>query len=158
MADKKDWLELLVSSNRLAVRKAVDEYAGQYGLSLTDEEVGLLLCERKQALREQERVEFGDGILSKLIYAFCDSPYVYQDNFADTLGRLQEIFYLYKNESLDELTDDELIECMKREFDGICQGSLDYLEDTSLEKFARKIRYGEADEDEDEEGEEFDDL
>lgn len=154
MAEKKSWLELLNSSNQLAVRKAVDEYAGQYGLSLTDEEVGLLLGERKQVLREQERVEFGEGILSKLVYAFCDSPYVYQDNFADTLGRLQEIFYLYKNEALDELTDDELIEYMMREFGGICQGSLDYLEDTSLEKFARKIRYGETDE----EDEDFDDI
>ena len=30
-----------------------------------------------------------------------------QENYADTLMRLQDIFYLYKNESLDELTDDE---------------------------------------------------
>lgn len=144
-SSKKDWLELLNSSNRVAVIKAVDEYAGQFGLSLSEAEVGLLLSERKQSLKKQERVEFGEGILSRLIYAFCDSPYIYQDNFADTLGRLQEIFYLYKNESLDELTDDELIEFMKREFDGICQGSLDHLEDTSLEKFARAIRFGSFD-------------
>lgn len=29
---------------------------------------------------------------------------------------------------------------MKYKFDGICQGSLDYLEDTCLERFARNIR------------------
>ena len=48
-----------------------------------------------------------------------------QENYADTLMRLQDIFYLYKNESLDELTDDELLEYMKEKFDGICAGDLD---------------------------------
>lgn len=139
---ERNWLELLNGNNHPAVKKAVEEYAGQFGLSLSEEEISLLLNERKQSLREQERVEFGGGVLPSLIYAFCDSPYVYQDNFADTLGRLQEIFYLYKNESLDQLTDDELIAYMKTEFNGSCQGSLDHLEDTSLEKFARASRFG----------------
>ena len=82
----------------------------------------------------------GIGVIEKLIYAFCDSPYIYQENYADTLSRLQDIFYLYKNESMDELTDDELIEYMRKSFDETCQGSLDYLEETCLEKFARNIR------------------
>ena len=57
-----------------------------------------------------------------------------QENYADTLMRLQDIFYLYKNESLDELTDDELLEYMKEKFDGICAGDLD--------TFAREVRTG----------------
>ncbi len=76
-----------------------------------------------------------------------------QENYADTLMRLQDIFYLYKNESLDELTDDELLEYMKEKFDGICAGDLDYLEGTELdtsrkrgadryEKIYRKISGG----------------
>lgn len=63
-----------------------------------------------------------------------------QENYADTLMRLQDIFYLYKNESLDELTDDELLEYMKEKFDGICAGDLDYLEGTVLDTFAREVR------------------
>ena len=47
---------------------------------------------------------------------------------------------IYANESLDELSDDELIEYMKKHFDDDCQGSLEYLEDTCLEDFARSIR------------------
>jgi len=97
---------------------------------------------RKNSLKEQERIEFGGGILPKLIFAFCDSPFIYQDNYVDTLECLQNIFYLYKNESLDELSDDELIEYMKKHFDNDCQGSLEYLEDTCLEDFARSIRVG----------------
>lgn len=65
-----------------------------------------------------------------------------QENYADTLMRLQDIFYLYKNESLDELTDDELLEYMKEKFDGICAGDLDYLEGTVLDTFAREVRTG----------------
>ena len=85
-------------------------------------------------------MEFGKGVLEKLVYAFCDSDYIYQENYAETLARLQDIFYLYKNESMDELTDDELIDVMREAFDGECQGSLEYLEETCLEKFAREIR------------------
>lgn len=117
-----------------------NSYTKKYGITLSEQDAIALVQERKRTLSEQERVEFGEGILAKLIFAFCDSPYIYQDNYVDTIARLQDIFYLYKNESLDELTDDELIEYMKYEFDEKCQGSLDYLEDTSLEEFARQIR------------------
>ena len=87
-------------------------------------------------------MEFGGGVFQKLIYAFCDSVYIRQDNYADTLASLQDIFYLYKNESMDILTDDELIELMREAFDGECEGSLEYLEETCLEQIARAIRGG----------------
>lgn len=117
-----------------------NQYSEKFGVRLTEEEAKVLLLARKDSLKEQERIEFGDGILPKIIVAFCDSPFIYQDNYVATLEALQNIFYLYKNESLDELTDDELLEYMKNHFDGECQGSLDYLEDTILERFARKVR------------------
>ena len=121
---------------------ACNNYTKQFGIRLSQKDAMELIQERRENLIRQERIEFGDGIITKLIFAFCDSSYIYQDNFVDTIQRLQEIFYLYKNESLDELTDDELIEYMKKQFDGRCQGDLDYLEDTALEAFARKIRCG----------------
>lgn len=116
-----------------------------YGLSLSDEAIAVLLDDRRTVLREQERVEFGGGVLKKLAAAFCDSPYIWQDNYAEMLGHLQEIFYLYKNESLDRIADDELIAFMKEHFNGDCQGSPDYLEDTCLEELARRVRTGRQD-------------
>ena len=71
--------------------------------------------------------------------------YIEQRNYLETIIRLQEIFYLYKNESMDGLTDDELLEVMKNAFDGECEGALEYLEDTILENLARSIRRGEDD-------------
>lgn len=134
--------------NPITIQKQMNElmacnnYTKQFGIQLSEKDAIELMQERRENLIRQERIEFGDGIITKLIFTFCDSPYIYQDNFVDTIERLQETFYLYKNESLDELTDAELIEYMKQQFDGKCQGDLDYLEDTALEAFSRKIRCG----------------
>lgn len=119
---------------------ATNSESQKFGLRLSEEEAKVLVKEREQSLKETRRIEFGGGILEKLILVFCDSPFLLQENYADTLVRLQSIFYLYKNESLDELTDEELLEQMKEKFDGECQGDLDFLETTSLEAFARSIR------------------
>lgn len=134
------WVQQWSGQHMLEQVVETNSYTKRFGLQLSQKEAELLIQERKETLQEEQRIEFKGGILPKLIQTFCDSPYIYQDNYVDTIGRLQQIFYLYKNESMDELTDDELMEYMKREFDGTCQGSLDYLEDTSLEKFARKVR------------------
>ena len=46
----------------------------------------------------------------------------------------------YKNESMDILSDDELLEYMKDRFDGECGGSLDNLEESVLDEYAREVR------------------
>ncbi|MGO5051760.1 DUF6323 family protein [Lachnospiraceae bacterium LCP25S3_G4] len=138
--DSQEWIMLISNQNQMKRVMDTNQFTKQFGVSLNEEEVAILLRDRKESLKEQERVEFGQGILPKIIFTFCDSPYIYQDNYVHVLGRLQDIFYLYKNEALDEVTDDELLEYMRIQFDGICQGSLDHLEDTCLEGFAREIR------------------
>ncbi|WP_075719156.1 DUF6323 family protein [Roseburia sp. 499] len=138
--EEKDWLELLSGKNQLQKVIDMNQKTEKFGLALTEEEAKLLVERRQENLREQQRVEFGEGILPKLIFTFCDSPYIYQENYVETITRLQEIFYLYKNESMDELTDDELLDYMKEAFEGECEGSLEFLEETVLEGFARNIR------------------
>ena len=97
---------------------------------------------RAHVLQKERRVEFGAGILPKMIEAFCDSDFIDQSNFVDTLIRLQDIFYEYKNEMQDELTDDELLHFMREQFDEICFGDLNYLEGTCLRIFAEAVRAG----------------
>ncbi len=138
--EEQNRLQLILQQNQLAKVIETNQFTEKFGLSLTEEEAGLLVAERHDSLQEQRRVEFGEGILPKLIFAFCDSSYIYQDNYVDTMGRLQDIFYLFKNESMDEATDDELLEYMRAAFDEECEGSLEHLEDTVLEKFAREVR------------------
>lgn len=132
-AGKKNFLTNLVSCN---------QYTQQFGIALSEEDAAQLMECRREVLTEFGRIEFEGGILPKLIYEFCDSSYIYQDNYLDTLISLQNIFYLYKNESLDELSDDDLLHYMKVHFEGECEGSLEYLEDTCLNHFCRKIRKG----------------
>ena len=140
-----NWLDLLQNKNQLARVIETNQYTERFGLALSQQDAQLILENRKTALHEQRRVEFGEGIVPKLIYEFCDSDYIDQSNYVDTIIRLQEIFYLYKNEMNDEITDDELIQLMKEQYEMQCHGDLDYLESTCLSDFARVIRAGYGD-------------
>jgi hypothetical protein len=114
----------------------------QFGLVLSQDEANNLILNRKSSLGDNQRVEFGEGVLPKIITLFCDSQYINQDNYADILSELQDIFYSYKNETQDELTDDELLEFMRKQFDEICFGDLEYLRNTCMERYARATRAG----------------
>lgn len=111
-----------------------------HGLTLTEADITELVELRGQALRATSRVEFGGGILPKLIRAFCKSPYIDSYNYAATLGDLQDAFYYFKNESEDRFSDDELIEFMENVFNGQAHGSTDVLTTISLEQLCRWAR------------------
>jgi hypothetical protein len=132
---------VLLKQRAIAEIKKCNEYSVKYGLQLSDEQINLLIENRKESLEESGRIEFGGGILPKLILEFADSPYIYQDNYLDTLTQLQECFYYFKNESMEEISDDELIHLMKKYFDDECQGSAEYLQSTILENISRDTRY-----------------
>ena len=120
--------------------RCCDELNQFYGLSLTEADIAELVELRGQALRNTGRVEFGGGILPKLIRAFCKSPYIDTYNYAVTLGELQDVFYYFKNESEDRFSDDDLIEFMEKVFNGQAHGSADVLTTISLEQLCRWAR------------------
>ncbi|MDD2960243.1 MAG: DUF6323 family protein [Lachnospiraceae bacterium] len=138
----KNWIELLNRQNQIQKILDTNVYSEKYGLVLTDQDAQVLATERHNSLKEQRRVEFGQGIMPKLIFAFCDSDYIDQSSYVNILTQLQDIFYLFKNEMMDEITDEELIHFMKEQFETICYGDLEYLSGTCLENFARAIRAG----------------
>ena len=135
--EQKNWLEETAKQVLAAQVLETNHFTQKYGLALGKEDAALLAQERADMLRAQRRVEFGPGILPKIIYAFCDSSYIYQDNYRESLARLQEIFFQYKNEMMDELSDDELLAFMREQFDQVCCGDFGYLEGTCLEIFAQ---------------------
>jgi hypothetical protein len=122
-----------------------NEFTVEYGLKLSEEDTKSLVETRSEALSKNGRIEFGGGIVNKIIVEFCDSPYISQYNYISTINELLEIFYYYKNETLDFISDDELIYIMKEFFDNSCQGSLELLQDRELYKVAHNIKYGVAD-------------
>ncbi|WP_034486647.1 DUF6323 family protein [Butyrivibrio fibrisolvens] len=120
-----------------------NEESKENGLTLTKEDATALVAARGDTLREERRVEFGDSISPKLIRAFADSSFINQEDYAEIIARLQEIFFLYKNESMDMVSDGELLGIMKNAFENESGGDLEYLEGTALEAFARTVRAGE---------------
>ena len=128
--------------NEIANIKKCNEYTSEYGLILSDNQISNLLEIRKETLKETGRIEFREGIIDKLIKEFCDSPYINQENYAQTLYELIEMFYEYKNETMDLITDDELIEFMKKSFDGVAQGDLEYLSGTVMYRMRENLLRG----------------
>ena len=122
-----------------------NEFTIEYGLKLSEEDTKSLVETRSEALSKNGRIEFRGGIVNKIIAEFCDSPYISQYNYVSTINELIEIFYYYKNETLDFISDDELIHIMKEFFDNSCQGSLELLQDRELYRVAHNIKYGVAD-------------
>lgn len=119
-----------------------NEFTSEYGLKLSEEGVKEIINTRNIALQKSGRIEFNGQIINKIITAFCDSPYISQYNYSDTINELVEIFYNYKNETLDYISDDELIEIMQNKFNNYCQGSLELLEGKVLYKIADNIKNG----------------
>lgn len=135
-----------------------NEETAEYQLTLTKEEAVQLIDTRKDALAATQRIELGGGIINKMIHEFKDSPYISQYNYVHTISELIDTFYYFKNETLDEVSDDDLIELMKKLYDEKCHGSIELLQGKELEKYAHDVRYKtwEFDEEVEEEVEEDD--
>ena len=122
----KDWMVLLQQQTWLDQVIKTNQTAERFGLVLTEQDARLILEKRKASLQEQKRVEFGEGITAKIIYEFCDSDFIDQNNYVETI-----IPFFF------------LIMCtLKEQFELICFGDLEYLESTCLSLFSQAIRRG----------------
>ncbi len=142
--------EIMPAFSSLMHKQAIEEIercnelTAKFGLTLSRQDAIELVETRTFSLKSNGRIEFGGGVIDKIIQGFCSSPYISKHNYVDTLHELIEIFYFYKNETLDLISDDDLIKFMKDFFDGQCQGSLELLAGRELDKIARNLRYGYA--------------
>ena len=118
-----------------------NDRTARFGLELTERQAAQLVETRAFALKTAGRIEFGGGVIQKLIYAFCDSPYLMRQNYESTLHELVELFYFYKNETENRFSDDELIDFMKKAYDGPCAGSLELLAGRELYRLAENLRW-----------------
>lgn len=128
---------------------ACNSASAGYGLSLTSDQVVALGRRRVEALQETARVEFGGGILRELVSAFCSSPYLDQEGYADLLAELQDLFYRFKNDTEEAIGDIDLVEAMRTVFDEEAHGSVDYLEGLSAEQLLSASRKAQLDANED---------
>lgn len=143
-------LMLRAAQTGLALRELerLNEVSERYGLTLSQPQMEELIARRFEALESTGRVELGEGVTGKLVFAFCDSPYIQGSEWLSTLCALQDDFYAFKSDAEGALSDDELIDCMKRVFDGRAGGSLDALENISVGELYRAARGDGSDDEE----------
>lgn len=112
----------------------------QCGIILSPAEQAALAAAQTKALRDSGRVEFGAGILPALAKAFANSPYITQENAAALLEELQAAFYYFRGECDGLISDEKLVDFMRREFNGPAGGDVGYLSGTSLERLCAKLK------------------
>ncbi|MFA5658166.1 MAG: DUF6323 family protein [Oscillospiraceae bacterium] len=152
-------LDKLINYNLKSELFNTNEKSSQYGLILTEKDAEMLVKAGKEAISTQDRVEFGKSITIKIIEKFMKSTYISQSDYADSIACLIDIFYEAKEESLDILTDDEVIDIMYNFFERESGGSLEILHGRDMDYLCRKIRNtanGIADDDNHEPEEDFD--
>ena len=142
---ENSYLEIINNKRQIEVAniKKCNEFTNKYGLTLSDTQIESLMEKRIDILKNTGRIEFRNGIIDKIIKEFCDSPYINQENYVLILCGLLDIFYEYKNETMDLVTDDELIKFMKKSFNGICKGNIEYLSGTVMYKMKQRVLNGE---------------
>ena len=119
--------------------------ANNYGLAITEDIASEIAAYRKQALIENARFEMKSDAIYRLTSAFLESRYIDQKDFAHTIGELIDIFYFIKNETANEIPDDEVISEMLQIFTETCFGSMELMESKGLEKILRRYKHGDTD-------------
>ena len=113
---------------------------GRHGLALSTTDIQALVTGRIEALDETERVEFGSGIAKDLVLGFAGSPFVAQTTFTQTLIDLQALFYEFKNESMEQITDEDLIQSMRSLYDDVANGDMERLAAALFDGLGRHVR------------------
>ena len=114
--------------------------SSRYGLTLSLDDVEEIIRSRNLTLKSYGRIELNMNATKKLIENLYTSQYTDKDDYVELINDLQEIFYYLKNETLDEISDSELIE-MICEFYEECSGRIDNIQNKA-EKFSREFKWG----------------
>lgn len=122
---------------------ALRERAISYGLVISPKDASALAEVGVEQLHEQERVEFAQSAVVKIIHKFMESGYISQSDFVETVSELIAVFYEVKEESLDVISDDDVIFAMFDCFENISNGDIELLRTRDLERLIRRAK-GEA--------------
>ena len=135
---------MLLSNQQLTINEILDlnKFTEKKGLLLNEKQAISLINNRNRCLKELGRIEIGSGTLEKIIYTFYTSSYIDKDNYLEILEELTNIFYLYQNEFDNKLTDEQIIEYIKKSYEEC--GTIELLEGLYLENLRNKLLNGEA--------------
>ena len=102
----------------------------EFGITVSEQEAKELIAIRNDALKRNGRIEFRHDIIEKLIFAFCDSRCINNEDFVEGVGEFVDMFYYFRNET--NVSDDEIISAMRMTFDKY-NGSEEMVESRTLD-------------------------
>jgi len=139
--EKASQMQLRAAAQEL---ESCNKVTQRYGITLSPADIQALVVGRVDALQETERVEFGRGVAKDLVLAFSSSAYVAQSSFVQTVLELQDLFYLFKNESDEQIPDDDLIATIRSLYDDVAQGDMQRLTEALFDGLGRHLREEDA--------------
>lgn len=110
-------LSPICSSAAESLRTIINSHLASAGITITASEAADLAIHRDLCLRDNERIEFGTPTVVTIARELVLSPCLEARNAADTLTRLQEVFYRTRDELAIEVPDSEIIEAVCHCFD-----------------------------------------
>ena len=124
----------------------INEESSVYGLILTSENVEEIIKSRGYSLKTYGRIDLNMDATKKIINKIYISQYTDKDDYVEIINDLQDIFYYLKNETLDKISDNEIIDIIG-EFYEETSGRSDNVQNLA-EKYALDFRLGRMGEDE----------
>lgn len=130
----------IVNYNLINEIMETNEKSEEYGFALLEKDAEMIVKVGKEAMTVHDRIEIGKSVTVKIIEKFIQSTYISPREYAETIAKLIEIFYEVKEESLDFLDDDEVIEIMFNFFETQSMGSLELLQSRDMDYLCQQIR------------------
>ncbi|WP_227857470.1 MULTISPECIES: DUF6323 family protein [unclassified Clostridioides] len=113
-----------------------------YGLALSESDVKDIITSRNDTLKGYGRIELDIKVTKQLIENIYTSQYTNVDNYLESINDMQEIFYYLKNETDDNICDDEIIEILDELYEKFA-GNIDNVRGEA-DEFAKKFKFGEV--------------
>ena len=88
----------------------INDQSSVYGLTLTHDDVEEVIKSRGYSLKTYGRIDLNMDTKKKIINKIYTSQYTDKDDYVEIINELQDVFYYLKNETLDKISDDEIID------------------------------------------------
>lgn len=108
----------------------LNDITREHGIVLSKKDCAEIAECRAELLKDTERIEVGAGAITKIIETFCESGYINQQNFKDTVEGLLECFYTIKTETDDKVSDEDTLKFLKYLFEVEAGGDVAKLYDS----------------------------
>ena len=134
-------LSFLNNNNLIAIKNQIleiNDKSVDYGLVLSPKDVEEVIKSRKDSLKTYGRIDLNMDITEKIMEILYTSQYTDKDDYPELINDLQDIFYYLKNETLDEISDNEILDKIS-EFYEKTSGRIDNVQNLA-EKFANDYR------------------